>query len=65
MNDHGMSLNQGIIPVSRNYYDELVESKALANALLSLISAKRYLGISREEVEVLYALYCKQDGAEA
>ena len=46
------------------YIEELVAKKSIADALINLIRTKKegYAEITRTEIELLYVLYCTQDG---
>lgn len=55
------------VSVDYRLYGELVAGKAAADALKSLLRAKKenYGEINRIEVELLYALYCGEEGGKS
>lgn len=48
------------------FVEELMAKKGVADALINLIRAKKesYSEITRTEIELLYVLYCTQEGSE-
>ena len=55
------------VSVDYRLYGELMAAKATADALKNVIRNKKnsYAEISRTEIELLYVLYCTQDGEKA
>ena len=60
-------LEKSLVTVNGLEYSELIKAKATADALKALIRKKfdGYFDITRTEIELLYVLYCEQEGSEA